>query len=79
MGRCMFMRKGETHTAPSIVDANTLLLLHGESIVDDSQYANLLENNGVSVSSEQSKFGGKSLYFNGSSKMEDFTPPTKPY
>ena len=47
-------------------DVNTLLLLHGEDLTDASQYARVLTNSGVTVSSAQSKFGGKSLYFNGS-------------
>lgn len=47
-------------------DVNTLLLLHGEDLTDASQYARVLTNSGVTVSDAQSKFGGKSLYFNGS-------------
>ena len=46
---------------------HTLLLLHGEEIVDASNNHVQLTNNGVVTSSAQSKFGGKSLYFNGSS------------
>lgn len=48
-------------------DEYTLLLLHGEDLTDSSQYENAITNNGVIVSADQSKFGGKSLYFNGSS------------
>ena len=48
-------------------DENTLLLLHGEDLTDSSIYGNTVTNNGVTVSTAQSKFGGKSLYFNGSS------------
>lgn len=66
MGRCLFMRKGNIHKAPSTVDANTLFLLHGEDLTDSSPYGVSVTNNGVSVSDAQSKFGGKSLYFNGS-------------
>ena len=50
-------------------DPNTLLLLHGEEISDSSMYKCELQNSGVTVSSAQSKFGGSSLYFNGSSKI----------
>ena len=50
-------------------DVNTLLLLHGEDLTDASQYARVLTNSGVTVSDAQSKFGGKSLYFNGSSYL----------
>lgn len=46
-------------------DTNTLLLLHGEDMTDSSASANGITNSGVAVSSDQSKFGGKSLYFNG--------------
>lgn len=49
--------------------SNTMLLLHGESIVDSSALNNPITNTGVTVSSEKSKFGGKSLYFNGSSYL----------
>ena len=51
------------------IDSNTLLLLHGEDLTDSSQYAVPLTNNGVQVSNAQSKFGGKSLYFNGASAL----------
>ena len=63
-------------------DVNTLLLLHGEDLTDASPYGRVLTNSGVTVSDAQSKFGGKSLYFNGSAKLlldpidfgaEDFT------
>lgn len=49
------------------IDKNTLLMLHGDSLTDDSPYDRVITNNGVTVSTAQSKFGGKSLYFNGSS------------
>lgn len=55
--------------APDGSDFNTLLLLHGESTTDSSLYRNKVTNNGVSVSTEQSKFGGNSLYFDGSSYL----------
>lgn len=48
-------------------DEHTLLLLHGENLSDSSNYKIQLTNSGVQVSSAQSKFGGKSLYFNGNS------------
>ena len=46
-------------------DPNTLLLLHGETLTDSSGYEVPITNHGVVVSDAQSKFGGKSLYFNG--------------
>lgn len=51
-------------------DENTLLLLHGEDLTDSSPKGVAITNNGVSVSSAQSKFGGKSLYFNGTSRLQ---------
>lgn len=51
------------------MSANTLLLLHGEDLIDSSAHGRAITNNGVSVSSAQSKFGGKSLYFDGSSYL----------
>lgn len=47
------------------IDENTLLLLHGEELIDSSQYEKIFTGNNVVISTEQSKFGGKSLYFNG--------------
>lgn len=76
---------GEFIAGPEVTvldDPNTLLLLHGEDLTDASQYARVLTNSGVTVSDAQSKFGGKSLYFNGQAKIlldaidfgdEDFT------
>ena len=46
---------------------HTLLLLHGETLTDASNNHVPITNNGVTVSSSQSKFGGKSLYFDGKS------------
>ena len=66
MGRCLFMRKGEVHTAPSHIDANTLLLLHCNDLNDSSPYGVSITNHGATVSDAQSKFGRKSLYINGS-------------
>ncbi len=54
---------------PKMYDENTLLLLHGEKLADDSIYGRSITNNGVTVSSAKSKFGGKSLYFNNAAYM----------
>lgn len=54
-----------TPLSPSTYDENTLLLLHGESLEDSSIYDVPITNNGVAVSDVQSKFGGSSYYFNG--------------
>ncbi len=48
---------------------STLLLLHGDTLSDSSNYGRVITNSGVTVSSAQSKFGGKSLYFDGSSYL----------
>lgn len=50
-------------------DEHTLLLLHGEDFLDSSLYSVPITNNGVQISSVQSKFGGKSFYFEGSSNI----------
>lgn len=50
-----------------IRDPNAILLLHGDDLTDSSIYRHSITNSGVTVSTAQSKFGGKSLYFNGSS------------
>lgn len=52
-----------------VADEHTLLLLHGEDLKDSSMHGVTFTNNGVSVSNKQSKFGGKSLYFDGSSYL----------
>ena len=49
--------------------SNTLLLLHGAAISDNSSFAHVITNHGVTASSAQSKFGGTSLYFDGSSYL----------
>lgn len=54
---------------PILKDTNTLLLLHGEDLTDSSKYRHTVTNSGVTVSTTQSKFGSKSLYFNGSSRL----------
>ena len=59
---------------PSLVDAFTVLLLHGDSLKDSGINNVAITNRGVEVSTTQSKFGGKSLYFNGSSNLT-FTLP----
>ena len=50
-------------------DENTLLLLHGEDISDSSVNNVSIQNHGVVSSDARSKFGGKSLYFDGSSYL----------
>jgi hypothetical protein len=55
-----FTKRG---AAPSLPDENTILLLHGEELIDSSMYGREITDNGVTVSEEQSKFGGKSLFF----------------
>lgn len=52
-----------------VADEHTLLLLHGEDLTDSSIYGVPVSNNGVVASATQSKFGGKSLYFNGNSNL----------
>lgn len=52
-----------------MADSNTLLLLHGDAISDSSGKSHSITNNGVTVSTAQSKFGGKSLYFSGSAYL----------
>ena len=52
------------------LDENTVFLLHGNTLEDESTNGLTITNHGVSVSSTQSKFGGKSLYFNGASYLE---------
>lgn len=53
-------------------DKNTLLLLHGETLEDSSFYKVPIANNGVQVSKDQSKFGRKSLYFDGTNSYIQF-------
>ena len=50
-------------------DENTVLLLHGGEIADSSMYRQTVMNKGVTVSTSKSKFGGKSLYFDGNSNL----------
>lgn len=57
------------NSVQEVKDANALLLLHGEALKDSSMYGASVTNSGVSVSATQSKFGGSSLYFNGSSRL----------
>lgn len=63
-------QNGQMPPFQHIYDENTLLLLHGEDLTDASQYAIQITNSGATVSADQSKFGGKSLYFDGSSYMK---------
>lgn len=49
---------------------NTLLLLHGDSLSDSSIYGRTIINSGVTISTTQSKFNGKSMYFDGSSYLQ---------
>ena len=49
---------------------DTLLLLHGEEILDSSIYSVGIQNYGVVPSETQKKFGTKSLYFDGNSKLQ---------
>lgn len=52
-------------------DMNTMLLLHGEQLVDSSKNNIPIINVGnVQISAAQSKFGGKSLYFDGESRLQ---------
>jgi hypothetical protein len=51
------------------IDEYTVLLLHGSDITDSSALKRTINNYGVTVSSAQSKFGGKSLYFDGSAYL----------
>lgn len=51
------------------IDEYTVLLLHGSDITDSSALKRTINNHGVTASSAQSKFGGKSLYFNGSAYL----------
>lgn len=51
-------------------DLSTLLLIHGEAIEDQSPNAATITNSGVTVSATQSVFGGSSLYFNGSGRLD---------
>ena len=55
-------------------DESTVLLLHGEELADSSKNTKTITNAGAVVSTGRSKFGGKSLYFNGSSYMQIALP-----
>lgn len=50
-------------------DEHTLLLLHCDDYSDSSMYGIELMDKSAQVSTEQSKFGGKSMYFNGSTRL----------
>ena len=60
--------------AGPVVDANTLLLIHGGAVEDASIYDVPITNSGVTVSQAQSKFGGGSLYFNGAAFLSMVDP-----
>ncbi len=51
------------------------LLLIGDAIADRSQYQHAITNTGVVLSSAHAKFGGTSLYFDGTSWMEILAHP----
>ena len=51
------------------IDENTAFLL-SDALADTSGNGVSITNNGVTISAAQSKFGGKSLYFDGSSYLE---------
>ena len=57
------------NNSPLPYDDHTVLLLHGDDITDSSAFNKVLTNVGVVASPDQSKFGGKSLYFDGSSYL----------
>lgn len=52
------------------IDDNTLMLLHFEDLQDSSKYNVRLTNVGALVTGDNSKFGGKSAYFNGSTRVD---------
>lgn len=60
--------------AENVEDKHTLLLIHGNAISDASIYSNPLTNNGVSLSTNQTKFWESSLYFDGATSSI-FIPP----
>lgn len=69
MGKVLFMRKGNIHAAPSIIDTNTLLLIHGTEIADSSSYGLSLTNAGASITKKDGSINRSVLYFNGSGKI----------
>ena len=54
---------------PAEKDEHTLLLLHCDDYSDSSMYGIELMDKSAQVSTDQSKFGGKSMYFNGSTRL----------
>lgn len=54
---------------PAEKDEHTLLLLHCDDYSDSSMYGIELMDKSAQASTEQSKFGGKSMYFNGSTRL----------
>lgn len=61
---------GGTTPTPT-VDPPIILLLKGEGsqIIDSSSYSQILTNYNCSISSNYSKYGSSSIYFNGSSRL----------
>lgn len=53
-----------------IWDENSILLLHGNDFIDSSKKNIEIINSGVQISTQQSKFGGSSFYFDGDSWLE---------
>ena len=51
------------------IDSHTLLLLHGETSSDDSDYIVTVKNEGALPRLTEKKFGERSLYFTGTGKM----------
>lgn len=59
---------------PQQKDQGTVLLIHGDGMVDDTtikdQCGNAITNTSVTLSTAQKEFGSTSMYFNGSAKLE---------
>ena len=68
MGK-VFLAGGKVNMSAKSYDKNTLLLLHGENFVDYSKNSLSVGNSGVTISSEKSRFGSNSFYFNGSARL----------
>ena len=52
------------------IDENTILLLHGDSFIDASPNGHVVQNTGVTLSTDNVKLGSTSFYFNGSAWMK---------
>lgn len=57
-------------TPPGGIDANTILMLHGETLADSSPTTKTLTNKSAAVDSTTKKFGAGSLSFNGSASIQ---------